>query len=45
MQRSAISALLAVSFALSGCVMGEGGAPLTDSEKGALIGTPVVENR
>lgn len=29
---------MAVSVALSGCVMGERGAPLTDSEKGALIG-------
>lgn len=29
---------VAVSVALGGCVMGERGAPLTDSEKGALIG-------
>jgi outer membrane protein OmpA-like peptidoglycan-associated protein len=37
-QRFAISALLSVSVGLGGCVMGERGAPLTDSEKGALIG-------
>src|SRR5689334_14121372 len=30
--------VLAGSIALGGCVMGERGAPLTDSEKGALIG-------
>ena len=30
--------VLAGSVALGGCVMGERGAPLTDSEKGALIG-------
>jgi outer membrane protein OmpA-like peptidoglycan-associated protein len=30
--------VLSTSLALGGCVMGERGAPLTDSEKGALIG-------
>ncbi len=33
-----VAAGVAASIALSGCVMGERGAPLTDSEKGALIG-------
>jgi outer membrane protein OmpA-like peptidoglycan-associated protein len=33
-----IAVVLAGSVALGGCVMGERGAPLTDSEKGALIG-------
>ena len=36
--KKALSGALAVSLALAGCVMGERGAPLTDSEKGALIG-------
>ena len=31
-------AVLSASVGLGGCVMGERGAPLTDSEKGALIG-------
>jgi outer membrane protein OmpA-like peptidoglycan-associated protein len=31
-------AVLSASLGLGGCVMGERGAPLTDSEKGALIG-------
>jgi outer membrane protein OmpA-like peptidoglycan-associated protein len=33
-----IVGLLAGSLGLGGCVMGERGSPLTDSEKGALIG-------
>lgn len=37
MQRWVI-AVVSGSLALGGCVMGERGAPLTDSEKGALIG-------
>src|SRR5690349_8677303 len=37
MQRS-IAAMTSAAILLSGCVMGERGAPLTDSEKGALIG-------
>ena len=36
--KKALSGVLVVSLALAGCVMGERGAPLTDSEKGALIG-------
>jgi outer membrane protein OmpA-like peptidoglycan-associated protein len=36
--KRALSGLLVVSLGLGGCVMGERGAPLTDSEKGALIG-------
>jgi len=36
--RRIIVAVVAGSVALGGCVMGERGAPLTDSEKGALIG-------
>lgn len=36
--RRIMVAVLAGSVALGGCVMGERGAPLTDSEKGALIG-------
>jgi outer membrane protein OmpA-like peptidoglycan-associated protein len=36
--RRVVTTAVAVSLALSGCVMGERGAPLTDSEKGALIG-------
>lgn len=33
-----LAMVVAGSVALGGCVMGERGAPLTDSEKGALIG-------
>jgi outer membrane protein OmpA-like peptidoglycan-associated protein len=36
--RKCFAAALSASLALGGCVMGERGAPLTDSEKGALIG-------
>ena len=36
--RRIMVAVVAGSVALGGCVMGERGAPLTDSEKGALIG-------
>jgi outer membrane protein OmpA-like peptidoglycan-associated protein len=36
--RGYVVAVLSASFGLGGCVMGERGAPLTDSEKGALIG-------
>jgi outer membrane protein OmpA-like peptidoglycan-associated protein len=36
--RKCFVAALSASLALGGCVMGERGAPLTDSEKGALIG-------
>jgi outer membrane protein OmpA-like peptidoglycan-associated protein len=36
--RRILVAVLAGNVALGGCVMGERGAPLTDSEKGALIG-------
>ena len=36
--RRFVIAVVAASLALGGCVMGERGAPLTDSEKGALIG-------
>ena len=36
--KKALSGLLVVGLGLGGCVMGERGAPLTDSEKGALIG-------
>lgn len=37
MQRS-IAVMTSAAILLGGCVMGERGAPLTDSEKGALIG-------
>ena len=36
--RRCVIAVVSASLALGGCVMGERGAPLTDSEKGALIG-------
>ena len=36
--RGYLVAMLSASLGLGGCVMGERGAPLTDSEKGALIG-------
>lgn len=36
--RGYLVAVLSASLGLGGCVMGERGAPLTDSEKGALIG-------
>ncbi len=39
--RKVLVEVVAGSVALGGCVMGERGAPLTDSEKGALIGAAI----